>query len=77
MDATRQVNTVFSPTLSEPADAVSLKQDGSTSEPPTRSLDEVWPERSRRDEMEALGLLLGVLSILLALAVGLGVTPGF
>jgi hypothetical protein len=66
VDATRHLNTISMPTALAPADA-------SIGQP----IDEVWPKRGRRDELEALGLLLGVLSILLALAIGLGVTPGF
>jgi hypothetical protein len=77
MDGTRDLNAVFTPTLSMPTDAVSLERDGIASVASVQAVEEVWPERGRRDELEALGLLLGVLCILLALAVGLGVTPGF
>jgi hypothetical protein len=77
MDATRHHDSVFTPTPSMPTDAAVLEQDGVASVASMQPIDEVWPERGRRDELEALGLLLGVLSILLALAIGLGVTPGF
>lgn len=74
MDGTRDL-TVFTPTLSIPA-LVSPEPDAEAllaSQP----IEEVWPRGDRRSELEALGLLFGFLSILLALAVGLGVTPGF
>jgi hypothetical protein len=74
MDGTRDLDTVFTPTPSMPA-LVSPGQDAEASS--LQSIEEVWPNSSRRNELEALGLLLGFLSILLALAVGLGVTPGF
>jgi hypothetical protein len=67
VDATPQVQTVFTPTSPMPAGQAALES----------PIQEVWPERRHRDDLEALGLLLGVLSILLALAVGLGATPGF
>jgi hypothetical protein len=67
VDATPQVQTVFIPTSPMPAVQAALES----------PILEVWPKRGHRDDLEALGLLLGVLSILLALAVGLGVTPAF
>jgi hypothetical protein len=67
MDATPQAQTVFILTSPMPADKAALES----------SITEPWPKRGHRDDLEALGLLLGVLSILLALAVGLGVTPAF
>jgi hypothetical protein len=76
VDATQNLNTVSAPTLSVSVDTAYLGLDDIASEPfaqPTQA----WPARSRRDELEALGLVLGVLSILLALAVGLGATPAF
>jgi predicted lipoprotein len=67
VDATPQLTTVFIPTSPIRADQAVLES----------PVQEVRAERGHRDDLEALGLLLGVLSILLALAVGLGVTPGF
>ncbi len=67
VDATPQLTTVLTPTSSTTAAQVAFEPQA----------QEVWPKRGHRDDLEALGLLLGVLSILLALAVGLGVTPGF
>ena len=67
VDATPQVQTVFIPSSPMPAGQAVLES----------PIQEVWPKRGHRDDLEALGLLLGVLSILLALAVGLGVTPVF
>jgi hypothetical protein len=76
VDATQNLSTVSAPTLSVSVDTAYLELDDIASEPfaqPTQA----WSARSRRDELEALGLVLGVLSILLALAVGLGATPAF
>jgi hypothetical protein len=67
VDATPQLTTVYIPTSPMPADQAALES----------PIQDIWPTRGHRDDLEALGLLLGVLSILLALAVGLGVTPGF
>jgi hypothetical protein len=77
VDTTQHLNTVFTPTSLAPADAAAIERDGFASESSAQSMEEVWPAHRRRDDLEALGLVLGVLSILLALVVGLGVTPGF
>jgi len=77
MDATRHLDAAFAPAPPMPTDAASLELDGIASVASVQAVEDVWPERGRRDELEALGLLLGVLCILLALAVGLGVTPAF
>ena len=71
MDTTQHLNTVFTPTSLAPADAAAIERDGFASESSAQSMEEVWPAHRRRDDLEALGLVLGVLSILLALAVGL------
>lgn len=76
VDATQNLNTVSAPTLSVSVDTAYLELDDIASEPFAQPT-EAWAARSRRDDLEALGLILGVLSILLALAVGLGATPAF
>lgn len=75
MDATRHLNRVSSSTLLAVAGAAPLERDGFASAPPPRPLEPVGPGRRRRDEFEALGLLIGVMSALLALAVTVGVAP--
>jgi hypothetical protein len=77
VDATTNLKTISIPTSLAPTDAALVELDVFASEASVQPIEEVWPQRGRRDELEALGLLLGVLSILLALAIGLGVTPGF
>lgn len=77
VDATQNLNRVSIPMSTVQADGAHLERDGFALEPSAQPMEEVWRGSGRRDELEALGLLLGVLSILLALAVGLGVTPGF
>lgn len=76
MDATRHLNRVFRPALLAVASAASLGRNDFASALPPRPLELVGPGRHRRDELEALGLLVGVMGVLLALAVTVGVAPG-
>ena len=66
MDATRHLDRASSPTFLVAPGANPLERSDVATALPGR----------RRGELEAVGLLLGVVSILLALVVGLGVVPG-
>ena len=74
MEATQQIGTVSSFTSLTVDGAARLERESTTLAPPARFSGPV--EGRHHSEFEAVGLLIGVLSVLLALAVGLGVTPG-
>lgn len=75
MDTTQGPSRLSSHTLPSPVGVPPLVPENPDMALPDRLLGPDSPGR-RRSDLEAVGLLIAVLSVLFALAVGLGVAPG-